>query len=641
MRVIGTAGHVDHGKSSLVEALTGIHPDRLKEEQAREMTIDLGFAYLTMPDGEEIGIVDVPGHRDFIENMLAGVGGIDVALFVVAADEGVMPQTREHLAILDLLQIPGGVMALTKIDLVEDLEYIDLIEDDLTRTLAGTVLENAEIVHVSARKRQGLEALLDALSRCLAQRPAKMDLGRPRLPIDRVFTIAGFGTVVTGTLLDGTLSVDDDIEILPQGLRSRVRSIQTHKYKVDKSSPGSRTAVNIPGVSVNQVERGDVLAFPNTYQSSTRLDLKFRLLKDATQPLVHNAEVKFFIGASEVFGHVRLIGAEALKPGTEGWLQVELTQPVVAIRGDRYIIRRPSPAETLGGGIILDAQPKSRHKRFSAQVLARFEALAAGSPIEMLWQHLLTQGVISVGNLFTAIRLNETTANQALNQLIAEGRAVLLARGNSTPEATGAALQASRLIAARPVWDAAARAFLDVLSTYHSVYPLRRDMPKEELKRRTKMPTAMFQALLETLSREGRIIERGAMLHMKDHLVRFDTQQEDARQRLLARFRQAPFSPPSLKECVSEIGEDMVHALLDMEELVTVAPDVVFRNEDYLTMRQRIVDYIRREGSMTVAQARDLFQTSRKYALALLEHFDAIGLTVRDEDTRRLKKSLN
>ncbi len=642
MRVIGTAGHVDHGKSSLVEALTGVHPDRLKEEQAREMTIELGFAYLTLPNGEDIGIVDVPGHRDFIENMLAGVGGIDAALFVVAADEGVMPQTKEHLAILDLLQIPGGVVALTKIDLVEDRAedrgFIDLVEEDLKRTLAGTVLEQAEIVRVSARKRLGLENLQAALVRCLAQCPPKPDLGRPRLPIDRVFTMAGFGTVVTGTLQDGSLHQDDEIEILPSGLRSRVRSIQTHRHKVDQSSPGSRTAVNIPGIGLNQVKRGDVLATPNSYTPTTRLDLKFRLLKDASQPLQHQSEVKFFIGASEVFGHVRLIGSEILKPGAEGWLQVELDQPVVAVRGDRYILRRPSPAETLGGGMILDAQPKGRHRRFDAQVLARFEALAAGSPSEMLWQHLLTQGVLSARDLFRAVRMDEKTASQALSQLIEDGRAILLGRGDTSGAETGGIIQPARLVTTRPVWDASERLLKQVLSTYHASFPLRRGMPKEELKGRTKLTAAIFQAVVDALIQRSEIVELGAIIHLKDHMVRFSEQQEAARRKLLARFASAPFSPPSVKECQAEIGEEMYHALLSLDELVPVAPDVVFRREDYLGMRKQVVEFIQKQGSITVAQARDLFDTSRKYALALLEHFDAIGLTLREGDFRRLRK---
>ena len=320
MRVIGTAGHVDHGKSTLIEALTGIHPDRLKEEREREMTIDLGFAWMTLPasedeEAEEIGIVDVPGHRDFIENMLAGIGGIDAALFVVAADEGVMPQTREHLAILDLLQIQGGVVALTKIDMVDDSDWLDLVEADIYDTLQGTVLEQAPIVRVSAKARLGLDELKAALKDSLATKAPRADLNRPRLPVDRTFTIAGFGSVVTGTLSDGELQVGDEVEILPQKLRGRIRGLQTHKRKEQIAIPGSRTAVNITGVSLEQIERGNVVAHPGDYRPTQRLDVQFRLLSDASQPVKHNMEVKLYLGATEVLARLRLLGAESSTPG--------------------------------------------------------------------------------------------------------------------------------------------------------------------------------------------------------------------------------------------------------------------------------------------------------------------------------------
>jgi len=392
MQVIGTAGHVDHGKSTLVEALTGIHPDRLKEERVREMTIDLGFGWLELPSGEEVGIVDVPGHRDFIENMLAGVGGIDAALFVVAADEGVMPQTREHLAILDTLQIQGGVVALTKIDMVDDLDWLTLVEEDVRQVLSGTTLENARILRVSARKREGIGELIQALSDCLAHRPPRPDLGRPRLPVDRVFSVAGFGTVVTGTLSDGKLRVGDEVELLPRSLRGRVRGLQTHKRKEEVAVPGSRTAVNISGIPQEQVLRGDVLTHSGDYHPTRRLDARFRLLSDASKPLTHNREVKLFIGAAETLARVRLLGSELINPGEEGWLQLELREPVVAMRGDRYILRRPSPGETLGGGAVVDPHPTGRHKRFSQGLTDRLESLARGTPAEVLAQALLSLG---------------------------------------------------------------------------------------------------------------------------------------------------------------------------------------------------------------------------------------------------------
>src|SRR5260221_8361703 len=377
MRVIGTAGHVDHGKSTLIAALTGTHPDRLKEEQARVMTIGRGFGWMTLPlnGGEEVGIVDVPGHRDFIENMLSGIGGIDAALLVIAADEGVMPQTKEHLAILDLLQIPAGLIVLTKIDLVSDITpagdsaWLDLGETDIRLTVSDTVLKDAPIVRISAKNKIGLDQLISALSKILEEKPSRLDLSRPRLPIDRVFTMSGFGTIVTGTLSDGHLSVGDEVEILPGGLKGRIRGLQTHKKKEDTAIPGSRTAVNISGVNTEQIQRGDVITHPNQYQATRRLDARFRLLKDVSTSLKHRDEVKFFVGTSETIATLRILGTEQFGPNEEGWIQLELREPVVAVRGDRYILRRPSPSETLGGRVIIDHQPEGRHKRFDEEVL--------------------------------------------------------------------------------------------------------------------------------------------------------------------------------------------------------------------------------------------------------------------------------
>ena len=391
MRVIGTAGHVDHGKSTLVTALTGINPDRLKEEQEREMTIDLGFAWMALPDGEPVGIVDVPGHRDFIENMLAGVGGIDAVLFVVAADEGVMPQTREHLTILDILQVQGGVIALTKCDLVDDPEWLELVKNDVRQAVQGTILADAPLVAVSAFTGAGLDELKNTLGAVLAERLPRPDLGRPRLPVDRVFSMPGFGTVVTGTLVDGVFRIGDEVEILPGGLRGRVRGLQAHKHSEESAAPGSRTAINIAGLSHEQVRRGDVIAHPGVYLPTSWLDVHFRLVADASSPLKHNTECKLFIGAAEVPVRLRLLGSEELLPGQEGWLQLELRQPVVAMRGDNYLLRRPSPGETLGGGVVVDPQPAGRHKRFDAEILQQLETLAQGSPTELLLRASLVE----------------------------------------------------------------------------------------------------------------------------------------------------------------------------------------------------------------------------------------------------------
>lgn len=624
MRVVGTAGHVDHGKSTLVTALTGIQPDRLKEEQAREMTIELGFAWLTLPDGETVGIVDVPGHRDFIENMLAGVGGIDAALFVVAADEGVMPQTREHLAILDILQVQGGVVVLTKIDLIDDPEWIDLVEMDVRGALHGTVLADAPVVRVSARSGAGLEALKSALAACLADRPPRADLGRARLPIDRVFTMPGFGTVLTGTLLDGRLHVGDEVEILPGGLRGRVRGLQTHKRKEEWAVPGSRTAVNVSGIDVEQVQRGQVLAHPGRYHETRRLDVHFRLLPDASGPLRHSQEVKFFVGAAEVVARVRLLGVEELRPGEQGWLQLELTEPVTTVRGDRYILRRPSPGETLGGGVVVDPQPKRRHKRFDAELLQQLESLRQGTPADVLYQAALSSGMAPLAEVITRSRLSAEQAQAAAAELFQGGLLVQLGQDG--------------LVAPAPFWAQESERALREVEQYHRAYPLRRGMPREELKSRLKMQPRPFAAALRAWVAGGKLVEIGALVAQPDFSVRFSSAQQAQIDRLLARFAAAPFGPPSVKESQAEVGEDVYATLMEQGLLVQVSPEVVFRSADFEKMLAGVRAHFSAHETLTLAELRDQLNTSRKYIQAFLEYLDSTGVTLRDGDARRLRK---
>jgi len=632
IRVIGTAGHVDHGKSALIEALTGTHPDRLKEEQERQMTIDLGFAWWTLPDGEEVGVVDVPGHRDFIENMLAGVGGIDAVLFVVAADEGVMPQTREHLAIVDLLNVPAGVVALTKVDLVDDPDWLDLVEADLRQVCQGTVLGDAEVVRVSAVSGEGLDKLQEALSRCLSDRPPRADLDRPRLPIDRVFTIAGFGTVVTGTLLDGSLEVGEEVEILPGGQRGRVRGLQTHKQEQQIARPGSRTAVNVSSVAVEKIQRGHVLSRPGLFKPTRRLDLSFRLLSDASQPLEHDDEVKFFLGAAEVLGRVRLLGVEALNPGESGWLQLELRQPVVAARGDRYILRRPSPGETMGGGAVVDPHPAGRHKRFSEETLARLETLAQGEPAEVLLQALLALGAAPLSQVLERSHLDAEVAAQAVEQLLADGKMVVLEGDKTKPKPDALVVGASLFE------DLGARA-VQALEAFHQANPLRQGMPRQELKSRLKASAPLFAAVLAQLEADGEVGQVGPCVSRRGHAVRFNAQQQAKVDELLAAFATSPNAPPTVKECLAAVGQELYTALVELGELRPLSPEVVFRAADYQRLVGEVRALIETSGPVTVAQVRDQLDTTRRYVLALLEHLDAEGVTVREGDLRRLRSS--
>ncbi|MFN3308153.1 MAG: selenocysteine-specific translation elongation factor [Anaerolineales bacterium] len=632
MRVIGTAGHVDHGKSSLVEALSGINPDRLAEEQARQMTIDLGFAWLTLPSGEEIGIVDVPGHRDFIENMLAGVGGIDAVLLVIAADEGVMPQTTEHLAIIDLLRITQGVVALNKIDLVDE-DWLALIEDEVRQLLQGTALASAPIVRVSAKTRQGLDALVLALQNALEHASLRSNSGRPRLPIDRVFTLSGFGTIVTGTLIDGNLEVGTECEILPKGIKTRIRSLQTHKKKEEVAYAGSRTAANLAGLAVDQIRRGDVLVKIASFQPTQRLDVHFRLLADASTALKHNMAVKFFLYTSEVIGRVRVLGREELLPGEEGWLQIELENPVVAVRGDRFILRRPSPPETLGGGEVLDPFPQRRYKRFGDEWRERLEALSAGDPAEVILKLLQRRQWMNVDQIVQQTNFSSEVVDQTVLKLLQENQIVdplkRLVKGSQ--ERKGAPL------VERSQWEQWQQRTALLVNEYHRSYPLRRGMPREELKKRLKLPPALFQPLLEHLIAQGELKEEQNTLACSDFRIQLSPPQREQADSLLHLFEQMPFSPPSVKECKQRVGDELYQALLELGELIQVSEEVVFRMSDFLSAKEMVRRLIAEQGEISAAQVRDRLQTSRKYALALLEYLDQIGFTERRGDVRVLK----
>ncbi|NLT74791.1 MAG: selenocysteine-specific translation elongation factor, partial [Chloroflexi bacterium] len=476
MFVVGTAGHVDHGKSSLVRALTGINPDRLREEQQREMTIDLGFAWVTLPSGREISVVDVPGHEDFIRNMLAGVGGIDLAVLVVAADESVMPQTREHLAILDLLKVPLGVVALTKADLIEDPDWLDLVVEELRETLAHSALADAPIVPVSSVTGQGLPELLSSIDTLLDSAQGRADLDMPRLPIDRVFSIAGFGTVVTGTLSGGRFRVGDAVEIVPGGLTARIRGLQAHKAKVEEAIPGMRVAVNLTGLDVSDISRGQVVAKPGVFRATSLVDARLRSVLESPIAIQHGMEVEFFSGSASVLGRVRLLDCDELSAGHSGWAQIVLREPVALARGDRFVIRLPSPSMTLGGGGLVEVHPVRRHRRLDQDVLSRLEALDTGDPAARLLALLEERGALAVGALFRECGMEPDDVRKALGDLLDRGAALVL--GDAPVVSTDPA--ATDLVLSRLHWDRTMERAESLLRAFHKAQPLRPGMPREE-----------------------------------------------------------------------------------------------------------------------------------------------------------------
>lgn len=635
MRVIGTAGHVDHGKSTLVKALTGIDPDRLKEEQQRAMTIDLGFAWLTLPSGEDVGVIDVPGHQDFIKNMLAGVGGIDAALFVVAADEGIMPQTREHLAILDLLEIPRGIIALTKVDMIEDEDWLELVQADITETVMDTVLADAPIIPVSALKATGLDTLLTTLDQVLAQTPARANRGRPRLPIDRVFSISGFGTIVTGTLLDGQLEIGQEVEVLPRGIKSRIRGLQSHKKTVDISQPGSRTAVNLSGLSAADLRRGDVLTTPGWLESSQLVDVYCKLLADAPNPLQHNQQVEIFTGATEVLGFTRLLGTRQLEPGQAGWVQLRLTQRIPVVKGDHFIIRQPSPSLTIGGGVVVDPLPRRRHKRFRPELIDRLETLLAGTPAEVLLTELDRRGSLPAKTIITECGLPTKVATEALINLLDGGEVFLLSRVSSETAINWA--QAKNLVVSRAGWAGLLGRIKNVLTDYHHRFPLRMGMPRSELKSQLKLETRLFNEAIQLAELEAAVQTTETIICLTSHKVKFSPQQQMVIQQMLADFRREPYSTPSPKEVAATLGEDVMLALIESKQLTRLSSDVILLTDTYHEFVAWLKNYLTEQQTVNVAQVRDHFNTSRKYALALLEYTDEQRLTRRVGDERVLR----
>jgi selenocysteine-specific elongation factor len=644
MSCIGTAGHVDHGKSTLVKVLTGIDPDRLAEEKERGMTIDLGFAWLTLPGGREVSIVDVPGHESFIKNMLAGVGGIDAALLVIAADEGIMPQTREHLAILDLLHVRRGIVALTKADLVDE-EWLELVREEVAEYLLPTTLAHSPIVSVSAYTMQGIPELLAQLEIMLDTSRERQNIARPRLPVDRVFTLTGFGTIVTGTLLDGIFKSGQEIEILPQGLKTRIRSLQTHRNKVDVAQPGSRVAMNLASVSRENLARGDVVALPGQLRPTMLVDAHIQLLAAAPRSLAHNTQVDFYSGSQEVPARVRLLDVEELQPGQSAWVQLRLSRPAVLARRDRFILRIPSPSATIGGGEIVDVQPRY-HRRFQAAILSRLETLEHGVPEELVLAALDRRTRIA-GTPNTAAK---GQAYKAFNgyELAEIAKQSNLAR-DVTQQTLETLLQEGRVRRigtawfAQSVWDALIEETMRLLSEQHRQYPLRSGLAKEEWRSRLGLSSKMAGDVFATLQTEAIVADAttsgtatGSIMRLPNFVPSFNKAQQHQIEQLLQRFRQNPYTPPDRNEAEAALGTEALNALIEQGQLVKLGDGVLFLRETYDQAIAKLVQFLREHKTMTVAEARDVLGATRKYILPLLEHMDTLKITRRLGDQRVL-----
>ena len=615
MFVLGTAGHIDHGKSALVQALTGMDPDRLHEEKERGMTIDLGFAWLKLPSGQEVGIVDVPGHERFVKNMLAGVGSIDLALLVIAANEGVMPQTREHLAILDLLGIERGIVAVTKKDLVDD-EWLELVRMDIEELLKNTTLAKAPIVPVSAVTREGLNTLMSTIDGMLTSSTSRKDTGRPRLPIDRVFTIAGSGTIVTGTLIDGSLSVGQEVEIVPPALKSRLRGLQTHKNKLTVATPGSRVAANVVGIATTDIKRGDVLTKPGWLQPTTLLSVELRLLPYMKRPLRHNGPVSFHTGAAESMAKVRLLDKDRLEPGGTAWAQIELETPVALVKGDRFIIR--SPMETLGGGKVVESLAR-RLRRHKDDVIEGLKTRDRGTIEDSIYALLDAKQPLDLKGVVSAAELPAQEVGPALETLVQEARAVPIGQGEG------------RLFYSASGWAKLVKEAGVVLQDYHKRFPVRAGMPKVELASRLKLGK-QSPLILSKMVEENALAEEGLSIRLPLHEVKLTLVQKASIDAFLRSLADSPYAPPS-----DRIPEpDLLNLLIERGQVVKTGEGVFFSTKAFDEMVAGVVNYIKGHGKVTLGEVRDLFKTSRRYVQSLLEYMDEKKITRRVGDDRVL-----
>jgi selenocysteine-specific elongation factor len=631
--ILGTAGHIDHGKTSLIKAVTGTNTDRLKEEQKRGITIELGFAALDLPSGRHLGIVDVPGHEKFVKNMVAGATGIDIVSMVIAADEGVMPQTREHMEICTLLGIRHGLVVLTKIDMV-DAEWLELVTEDIRDFTEGTFLEGAPIVPVSSVTGDGIAQFIEALDALCADVPERTASGLFRLPVDRVFSMKGFGTVITGTLISGQVGVGDAIMIYPGRIPSKVRGIQVHNQGRDTAEAGMRTAINFQGLEKAAINRGDILARENTLMPSYMVDLELHFLSSNKKPVKSRTQVRFHTGTSEVMGNLILLDREELKPGETCQVQVRLDEPVSLIRDDRFVIRSTSPVRTIGGGKVLNPIP-AKHKRFQPAIVEGLATLVDASPEGIIDHQARMAGPAGIS--FAELLLMTNLPDKALTAVI----------GNMLNSQTIVQVdKENRTYVHLDVFESLKQLSHTVLTRYHAEYPLKPGISKEELK--SKFPRRaggkLFTLVLNRMIRDQQLALVDDTVRLATHTVSLQVDQEDLKRRILETYGQSGLTPPYFRDIVKDLEVDpksaksVLELLTGERVLVKVKEDLYYLTETMQNLKNELVDFIQEKGQITTPEFKDMTGASRKYVIPLIEHFDATNVTLRVGDARILRK---
>ncbi|MFZ3171402.1 MAG: selenocysteine-specific translation elongation factor [Carboxydocellales bacterium] len=628
--IVGTAGHVDHGKTTLVKALTGYDTDRLTEEKERGISIELGFAPLTLPSGVKVGLVDVPGHERFIKNMLAGVGGIDLVLLIIAADEGVMPQTREHLDIINLLQIPRGMVVLTKIDLVEP-DWVELVQEEVREALKESVLATAPIVSVSAANGTGIPELLKLLEEEVVLAEEKKGAGPFRMPVDRAFSVTGFGTVVTGTLASGEIKLGDIASLLPAGLEAKVRSLQVHGDKVEQATAGQRVAINLAGLELHQIKRGDVVASPGLLEPAYRLDVELHLLPGAEKKIVNRQRMRLHLGTSEALCRVVLLDREELTPGETTMAQLLVEEQVVAAKRDRFVLRTYSPMHTVGGGMVIDPNPP-RHRRLQQEVIIALATKLQGTPDELLLQQLigLKEKLLTVQEVLGLANLSVPDGALAVEELVNQGLAV---------QFTG---EQKHFLVATEVYTKWIEGVRHSLVEYHRLFPLRSGLSKEELRSRhfSAIPNKLFNHLLQHWEQAGIITVREQSVALAGFQQSLPGDLAVITDQIVNLYQQGWWQPPSWEEAVTKAAlplewqEEVLYYLLNKGVLVKLADDLFMHLESLQAAKNKILGLLEEEGQISLAQVRDLLASSRKYILPMLEYFDRVKVTRRAGDLR-------
>lgn len=632
--VLGTAGHIDHGKTSLIKALTGIETDRLKEEKARGITIELGFASMDLPSGQHLGIVDVPGHEKFVKNMVAGATGIDMVAMVIAADEGVMPQTREHMEICTLLGIRYGMVVLTKKDMVDE-DWLDMVTDDVRNFVQGTFLEEAPIIPVSSMTGEGLPELVKTMDDIAVLIPERTSSGLFRLPVDRVFTMKGFGTVITGTVASGTIRVGDTIMIYPSMVTSKVRGLQVHNISTESASSGMRTAINFQGLEKTAIERGEVVSVPDGMRNSHLVDARMHYLSSNKKPLKNRTRIRFHTGTCEIMGNLILLENETLEPGATAVVQIRLESPVACVKDDRYVIRSYSPVRTIAGGEILNPFP-SKHKRFREDIVEGLKGITEQDLENTIVFHCSQAGF--AGLTFNDLKLMTNTGDKKLNGALSS----LLTHKDliQTDKET-------RTFVYKDVFEGLTTSATGMLKSYHENNPLREGMSKGELKSKypQSLGTKLFNLMVNHLVSAGTVTQEGDSVRLTNHKVALKVDQADMREKILSAYVETGITPPYFKSLVVETlgydfdqARDVLMLLVKEKKLVKIKEDLYFHADALEALQKKLVEFLKANKTIDAPQFKDLAGgIARKYLIPILEYFDMKNITIRVGDTRQLR----